>query len=58
MAFNKTQMMITKETIYHNEQQKKKGMKEHYHKNKIIWLKNLIKKDSIWIGVKKTILSI
>jgi hypothetical protein len=32
MAFIKTQMMITKEKIYHNEQQqKKKGIKKHYH---------------------------
>jgi hypothetical protein len=35
MAFNKTQMMITKETIYHNEQQQKKVWRNITTKTKL-----------------------
>jgi hypothetical protein len=30
----------------------------HYYKNKLFWLKNLIKNNPIWVRVKKTILLI
>jgi len=30
----------------------------HYYKNMLFWLENSTKKDPVWIGIKKTIMSI